>query len=86
MKTPLLLAFASLTTAGCAGMDAGECRSASWYDLGFRDGIFGIQRQDDVYAMQCGRHGAEPDRARYAQGWREGVWEFDQRKAHGGVD
>ncbi len=86
MKIPLLLAFASLTLAGCAGMDAGECRSANWYDLGFRDAIFGMQRQDDVHSMQCGRHGAELDRARYVQGWREGVWEFDHRKGHSGVE
>jgi len=86
MKTPLLLAFASLTMAGCAGMDAGECRSANWYDLGFRDAIFGMQRMDEVYASQCSTHGAEPDRVRYAQGWHEGVYEFDQRKAHGGHD
>ena len=86
MKTPLLLAFTSLTMAGCAGMDASECRTANWYDLGFRDAIFGMQRMDEVYASQCGRQGAEPDRARYAQGWHEGVYEFDQRKAHGGHD
>jgi uncharacterized protein DUF2799 len=80
----LAFAVASLTLAGCAGMDAQACASADWYDLGFRDALFGMQRQDDVYAMQCGRTGGQVDRARYAQGWREGVWEFDQRKAHGG--
>ncbi len=39
MKTPLLLAFTSLTMAGCAGMDAGECRSANKdYLAGWVDG------------------------------------------------
>ncbi len=86
MKIHLLVAFAGLAMAGCAGMEAGQCRSANWYDVGFRDALFGLQRQDDAYGMQCGRHGAEPDRARYAQGWREGVWEFDQRKAGASQD
>jgi len=26
------------------------------------------------------------DTARYVQGWQEGTYEFDRRKAHGGVD
>ena len=82
----LAVAVTSLSLAGCAGMDAGECRNANWYDLGFRDGILGIQRQDEVYATQCGRHGADPDRARYVQGWREGVWESDHRRGHSGVE
>ena len=42
-----------LLLAGCAGMDEVECRRANWYDLGFRDAIFGIMAQDDVYALQC---------------------------------
>ena len=86
MKAFLRVAFASLTLVGCAGMDAGECRGADWYDLGFRDGIYGLQRLDEVYAAQCGRHGTEPDRARYVQGWREGNWEFERRKGHSGVE
>ena len=66
---------------GCAGMDANECRSANWYDLGFRDAIFGLQRQDDIYTTQCNRHGVQLDVLRYAQGWREGTYESDRRKA-----
>jgi hypothetical protein len=83
MRTLFVLAFASLTLAGCAGMGATECRNANWHDIGFRDGIFGVQRLDNVYATQCG---AEPDRVAYAKGWQEGVWESDQRRAHGGHD
>ena len=55
-------------------MSADECRSANWYDLGFRDALYGIQPQDLVYAEHCA-----VDAARYAQGWREGRYEFDRR-------
>jgi hypothetical protein len=81
-----LLAFVCLTLAGCAGMDATQCGSADWYQVGFRDGLSGMQRMDEAYASQCGKHDANPDRVRYAQGWREGMWEMDQRTAHGGHD
>ena len=61
------------------------CRQADWYDLGFRDAIFGIQPQDAVYASQCQPSGAKVDVARYAQGWREGRYEADARTP-GSVD
>lgn len=63
--------------AGCAGMDTAGCRGADWYDLGFRDAIFGMQRQDDIYARQCA--GIQVDSARYGQGWIEGRYEADRR-------
>jgi len=82
----LLLAFTCLTLGACATMDAAECRSANWYDLGFRDGLHGIQRMDFVYAEQCGKHGAQPDAAAYGRGWQEGVWELDSRRNSGSPD
>jgi hypothetical protein len=82
MRSILLFAVASLTA--CATIDARDCQNP--YDVGFRDALFGIQRQDDVYAPICQRNGVQLDVARYAQGWREGVYEFDARKAHGGVE
>jgi hypothetical protein len=78
----LLVAVALLT--GCATLDSGECRSA--YDVGFRDAIFGLQRQDDLYAPLCQRQGVQLDVARYAQGWQEGLYEFERRKMQGGTD
>jgi hypothetical protein len=71
---------------GCASMDATECRGANWYDIGFRDGLYGMQRMDFVYTEQCGKHGVQPDTATYTKGWQEGVWEYDKRKIHGGTD
>ena len=83
---PLLFAFTCLTLGGCAGMDAGECRGANWYDVGFRDGLFGMQRMDLAYDAQCSRHGTKPDLLAYAKGWQEGLWESEQRRAHGGEE
>jgi len=68
-----------LLLAGCAGLDAQSCGSADWYRVGFRDAMYGLQRQDFTYDSQCAAHGATVDDARYAQGWREGKYEFDRR-------
>ena len=66
--------------AGCSGLDSQTCSRADWYDLGFRDAIFGLQPQNDVYATQCDRQAVKVDVVRYAQGWREGKYEADQRR------
>jgi hypothetical protein len=68
-----------LLLCGCAGLEAEDCRRADWYDLGFRDGLYRLQRQDNAYQAQCARHGVTVDGARYRQGWQEGIWEADQR-------
>lgn len=80
MSLRLLIAASALAVSACATLDANDCRSADWYDLGFRDAIFGLQPQDVVYAQGCEPHGAKVDVARYALGWREGKWEADQRR------
>ena len=74
MRAALLLLL-----AGCASLDADSCRGADWYRVGFRDAMYGLQRQDYSYDSQCAAHGATVDEARYAQGWREGKYEFDRR-------
>ena len=80
MKTPLLLAFASLTMAGCAGMDAGECRSANWYEVGYRDGDqYGLRPRIDQYAHQCSAFGVTAAEKEYMAGWVDGYREFIHR-------
>jgi hypothetical protein len=81
MKTISALPFVLLTLAGCAGMDAAECRGANWYDLAFRDAIFGLQPQDELYARQCAPYGVQLDRARYREGWIHGYYEQQQRQS-----
>jgi hypothetical protein len=75
---PATLLF--LVLCGCAGPDQTACRGADWYELGFRDAIFGLQPQDQVYAHGCAPQGAKIDVARYSQGWKEGKYEADQRR------
>jgi hypothetical protein len=77
MRLVLLLAACGLTA--CASMDSAECRSANWYDLGFRDAIFGLQPQDSTYSALCGRHNVALDTQRYSEGWRHGHYEHEQR-------
>jgi hypothetical protein len=83
MKALVVTATVAILT-GCATISDAECQKP--YDVGFRDAIFGLQRQDTVYAPMCSARGAQLDIAAYAQGWQEGKYEFDRRKAHGGVD
>jgi hypothetical protein len=73
--------LAALFLGSCAGLDDTACRQADWYDLGFRDAIFAMQRQDEVYAAKCEPRGVKVDVARYAQGWKEGKWEADSRRS-----
>ena len=74
----------ALILSACAGMDATGCRAANWYDVGFRDAIYAMQPQDYAYASQCEPHGVKIDMAAYAQGWREGKWEADDRRDESG--
>jgi hypothetical protein len=60
-------------------MSGTECRSANWYDLGYRDARLKIQSQAGVYAQQCERHGVKMDTGRYEEGFRHGRWDFPDR-------
>lgn len=84
MKVILLAAIAVL--AGCAGLDAAQCRGADWQRMGERDGLMGLQPQIEQYAVQCQAHGVGADTARYAEGWRTGHADFADRTAGSGVD
>jgi hypothetical protein len=72
-------AVLALFLCGCAGLDAEGCGRANWYDVGHRDAIFGLQRQDEIYARQCQANGVSVNVTRYAEGFREGKYEADLR-------
>lgn len=80
------LTACGLALAGCAGLDAAQCRGANWQQLGERDGLMGLQPQIEQYAAQCAAHGVTPQAASYAQGWRSGHADFSDRTAGSGVD
>jgi uncharacterized protein DUF2799 len=75
----LTSALALALGAGCASTGGADCRGTDWYEIGFRDAIFGMQRQEEVYVSHCERQGVKVDIARYEQGWKEGKYEADYR-------
>jgi uncharacterized protein DUF2799 len=76
-----LAAAGVIFSSGCASLDSDACRQANWYDLGFRDAIYGMQAQDLVYAARCEPQGVKLDVALYTQGFREGRWEAEARRS-----
>lgn len=79
-----LLTLTVVTLTGCASIEASDCQKP--YDVGFRDAIFGLQRQDSLYTPVCSAKGAPLDVAAYGSGWQEGKYESDRRKDNGGQD
>jgi hypothetical protein len=84
---PLVATFIILASAGCATMDAAECRSANWQDVGYRDGLAGLQWTTDVvYDGQCAKHGVTLDALAYRTGWQDGKWEYEKRAIRDSTD
>ena len=87
MRIPFVLAVTCLTLAGCVSMDASECRSANWFDLGYRDGLAGLQwTTDAIYENQCGKFGVALDAGEYRKGWQDGKWEYEKRAIRDSTD
>ena len=70
-----------LGLAGCVSMTEPECRSANWYDYGWRDALGGLRPAYEVYAYQCEALKVKANEGDYMKGWHEGKWEYD-RRAH----
>jgi hypothetical protein len=71
---------AACLVAGCAQLTDAECRSADWYQLGYRDAdIYGLRPQIDQYAYQCREHGVQPAEPTYMAGWVDGYREWNKR-------
>ncbi|HEX9397260.1 MAG TPA: DUF2799 domain-containing protein [Burkholderiales bacterium] len=56
-----------------------ECRSANWYDYGWRDALGGLRPMYEVYAHQCDALKVKANEGDYMKGWHEGKWEYDHR-------
>ena len=66
--------------AGCMHMSESECRSADWYQVGYRDGDnFGLRPQVDQYAYLCQAYGVQAPEPTYMAGWVDGHREFEHR-------
>ena len=68
-----------MALTGCAAMSESDCRSASWAQLGERDGLYGNRPRIDTYAYQCGRYGVNAAEKDYLEGWWVGNAEFARR-------
>ena len=69
-----LLGVALLMLSGCASMSEKECLSANWFEQGLEDGREGAERERlQDHAKACGKLGIVPDRARWQEGWSEGI-------------
>lgn len=69
MKKTRLAVVQILLLAGCAGIGAADC-GPDWYSIGQRDGRINAGSQAERYAARCS---APVDRARYDEGYREGL-------------
>ena len=73
-------ALACALFAGCMHMSESECRSADWYQLGYRDGdTYGLRPQVDQYAYLCQAYNTPTSEPTYMAGWVDGHREFERR-------
>jgi len=75
----LISAAAAALLGGCVSMTESECRSADWYQLGYRDADpYGLRPQIDHYANDC-KAWVKVSEADYLRGWQEGYWEYNHK-------
>lgn len=74
MRLRFLLLLPLLLLAGCASLSEGDCRSASWEDIGYRDGAKGSgpDRAQD-HASACVEYGISVDREAWKTGYERGL-------------
>lgn len=70
----LLMVFCLLSA--CATMSLDECKSASWYDIGYSDAIKGKQILLSGHGEACAELNIKPDNERYMAGYETGSQEF----------
>ncbi|MFN2644469.1 MAG: DUF2799 domain-containing protein [Burkholderiales bacterium] len=61
-------------------MSENECRSADWYQVGYRDADpYGLRPQINQYAYQCRAYGVTAAEVPYMAGWVDGFREWNTR-------
>lgn len=77
LRIPCALLAASLLLAGCATLDADECKAADWRQIGRSDGErgHGMGRLDE-HRKACAEHGITPNADRYWLGRSEGLLHY----------
>ena len=78
MRNSALVALV-LALCGCTAMSENECRSADWYQIGYRDADpYGLRPQFNVYEHQC-KAWVQASESDYMRGWVDGYREFNTK-------
>ena len=79
VRNNLFLFAACLALAGCSTMSETACRSADWYQIGYRDADpYGLRPQIHLYQHQC-RAWVQASETDYLRGWVDGYREWNTR-------
>lgn len=73
-RAALAAVFAALTVAGCATLDADQCRAGDWTQIGYRDGSVG--NATEILAQHekaCREYGVTPNAQLWKSGYDRGV-------------
>ncbi|MGL5177847.1 MAG: DUF2799 domain-containing protein, partial [Aeromonas veronii] len=66
MSPKILLLTLPVLLAGCSALSEDECRTMSWYNLGYQDGSEGKTRQASRdYVSSCSEYGLKVDEAEW---------------------
>lgn len=77
LKNNLLPIIITLLLSACATLSEDECKTASWYDLGYEDGANGYQASRvGKHRSACAKYGIRPDLAAYNQGRAKGLHQY----------
>ena len=69
-----LVCAAAIALSSCASISKDECLAGNWADLGYRDGLNGVERQRlTEYANTCSEHGVSVGRDDYLKSFESGL-------------
>lgn len=73
----LLVFSAFITLTACATLDKGECLSANWHEIGYKDGAKGFKPERyQKHNEACEEHNIRVNTADYHDGWGEGIQQY----------
>ena len=71
---PALILAATMILPSCASISESECAAGNWDDLGYRDGLNGVERgQIAEYSTKCSEYGFATDSREYSRGYERGL-------------
>lgn len=74
MSPKILLLLLPMLLAGCSSLSEEECRTMSWYNLGYQDGAQGKARSATRdYVATCHEYGLRVDEGEWLRGYDKGL-------------